>query len=492
MPWGDAFGTLPDVIDYESNARLVFHFDTNHAILSIDREFADHTSETYTGTAGHYRLTQVRDAQGRVTTLTYRAGSTRLESVVAPSGTMVFHYDTDDEEAETFLLIRSVSIGDREATFTYAHVAGESTGDGGVGPEGPLMLTGITDMGGITSTFEYGSQARGLDPHENTNSMQTTSIPDPTFLRFMNTPYGRTEFRTGWGLNATVGSNPARQIHYRRWLDVVYPGGERERLARQDTDDNLCTSAALCFPPTLTIPPTYGQALVQGTAFAPPTTAGYINARNSFYWDTTAFARALARNPSSTGAPESWDLNVHDAHTYHWLHAPPTTCARASSILESEEAAGELPGVLRAPGPDRLPNHSSTCNLFNMSTAPSALVTGRVPATFTWIPVPHRTQQDRSSVFHATTAMDAWSVGYRRRRGRRSSTPYNTAGDVTRVAHEVGTSTQELCVAAYTKVRSLPTRTSRPPLATGPTWSRPSATTQTISSPRSPARTPRR
>gem|GEM_PF-2795309 len=448
VPWEDEYESLPDVIDYESNARLVFHYDTGHNILSIDREFADHTSETYTGSAGHYRLTEVRDAQGRATTLTYRTGTARLESVTAPSGTMVFHYDTDDTEAETFLLIRSVSIGDRQATFTYAHVPGEATGDGGVGPEGPLMLTGITDMGGITSTFEYGSAARGLDPNEVGDPLQTTSLPDPTFLHAMTTPYGRTEFRTGWGLEGTDGGSPGRPIHRRRWLDVLYPGGERERLARHDIDNGHCppSSTDFCFPDDTPVPPTYMAALMEtaalmglpGSYWGYPV-AGYSNSRNTFYWSTAAYRRARARNPASTGEPEDWDLSIRDAHAYHWLSAP-FDPYRSSSLLESEQAAGEV-RVFYSYKSQTRPGYIDRFG-YNMLYEPVARVTGIHRQVWTTGTTDHQDRTTRMT-YNGEGLLESVTDD----EGQKLVYTYNTAGDVTCVVREVAAGVQELLSA---------------------------------------------
>lgn len=436
--WLDLNQTLPVIYDYDSDARLLFHYDTNHNITSIDREFSDHTSETYTGSNGHFRLTTVRDAQGRSTSLVYRPGSSRLESVVAPSGTMTFHYDTDDPDAETFLLIRRVSIGTRQASFTYAHVPGQPTGDGGVGPAGPLMLASITDMAGITSYFEYGSVDRGRDPHERPDRLATLSIPDPTFLRYMRTPYGRTEFVTGWGLDQTDPNG--RQTHQRRWLDVIYPGGERERLARQDYVEGACpaTDTAHCFPDVMLLPPTFSSALAHWNAT--PTEVHYMNGRNSFYWSPEAFARARARNPSSTGAPEDWDLNIHDAHTFHWMHAPYDK-SRSSSILESEEEAGEA-RVFYLYKSQNVPD-SLDENAYNVPHDPSRLLTG-VFRHVSDAGTPD--QQDRTTrmTYNAEGRLESVTDD----EGQKVVYSY-TAGDLTRVVREVGGGVQEL-LAAFT------------------------------------------
>ncbi len=433
------------MIDFQNGTRIELHYNSAGYVTTITRRFPDSSEETYAGSGdnafGAYPLTEIRDPQGRVTTLVYGShGPTyrRLESVVAPSGTMVFHYDSDDVESATFLLIRSVSIGDRQATLTYSHLPGETLADGGVGEEGPLMLTGITDMGGITSTFEYGTAPRGLDPHEISWSSEVSSIPDPTMLRFMTTPYGRTEFRTGWGLDGTdTTTMPSRQVHSRRWIDVIYPGGEQERLARQDLDTNQCTDSALCFSDNTPLPNTYGEALVAGTGYHRPLQAQGTNARNSFYWDTTAFARARARNPSSSGAPESWDLSIHDAHTYHWIHSP-FDPQRASSILESEVVAGE-PRVFYAHLGQTVPE-SLDRDEFYAATTPSALVTGLFrqvnPSGSTW------DAQDRSTYF--TYNADGRMTSSTDDEGQRIVYSYNTEGDLTRVTRDVGSSTEEL------------------------------------------------
>nr|MBK7063824.1 hypothetical protein [Deltaproteobacteria bacterium] len=126
-----------------------------------------------------------RDPQGNAATLEYDSNR-RLTVIRAASGeTLTFYYRTEAYGAE-YYLVDHVELSDgRTANFSY------TTRD----PNGRLILSGIADMGGIESTFNYTETARGYADGG------TVPFPDHDFLSSLKTPYGSTGFRTGWAAN---------------------------------------------------------------------------------------------------------------------------------------------------------------------------------------------------------------------------------------------------------------------------------------------------
>lgn len=162
------------------------------------------------------------------------------------------------------------------------------------------QLIRITDMGGLTSEFQYGP---------------TAAAPDAPvdFLNTLITPYGRTAFAAGMnGID--------------RWLEITDPHGDKERVEFRNSTSGM-----------------------PGEIGAP---SGFLNAylyyRNTLCWDK----RAMATAP---GDPKS-------ALIYHWLHRNGST--HTSSVLESMKKPnenrvwywyGQAPGYTHSEGPSPWP-----------------------------------------------------------------------------------------------------------------------------------------
>jgi len=159
----------------------------------------------------------------------------------------------------------------RSSTFEY-----NSTGH----------LIRITDMGGLTSEFEY-----SLDQ-----------------IVAMITPYGRTSFDFG-----TQGSA------IDRWLEVTDPAGAKERFEFRSTTDGI-NSDAVGTP-----------AAVPGIGFYPNTS--YIRHRNTFYWNKKAMMEAPG--------------DYTKAQIYHWLH---NASYGTEPIVESEKKPLETRVFYSYPG----------------------------------------------------------------------------------------------------------------------------------------------
>ena len=280
------------------------------------------------GFVTRWYLVERRDPQGNAATLEYDSNR-RLTVIRAASGeTLTFYYRTEAYGAE-YYLVDHVELSDgRTANFSY------TTRD----PNGRLILSGIADMGGIESTFNYTETARGYADGG------TVPFPDHDFLSSLKTPYGSTGFRTGWA--AQLSGGPGMGRYLQRWLEVDLPTGEHERVEfRQVADANQqadCYGLAPCTfrDESEVVPPAVNGALNDnadagdaGPAYAPDN-AVFLNFRNSYHWNPVGYARG--RTEGSTGPV----FDPRHAHVYHWSHQP-ASFSLTAPLLESEVPPGE-------------------------------------------------------------------------------------------------------------------------------------------------------
>lgn len=288
--------------------------------------------ETYTllasGFAPRWYLTQTRDPQGNAVNLAYDSDRRLLTVTDATLGTLTFSYRSNDPMNEGYYLVSQVTVPDgRYATFNYKPY----------GVSWSLILSSISDMGGITSYFGYSQVARGQE----TNVVTHTVVPDPTFLSYLYTPYGTTTFTTGWG---TVNAGGYSGRYLQRWVEVQLPTGEGERIeARTISNPSLdCQGLVPCaFTSTDAdlYPATWKSALLaerirQGLSYSVSDRALNLNFRNSYYWNRTGYARG--RTVGGGGVT----FDPRHAHVSHWLH-PVEGNEASSPILESEVPPGE-------------------------------------------------------------------------------------------------------------------------------------------------------
>ncbi len=233
------------------------------------RHLPDGSEETfgyYVGTTPGRRvfLTKLADPVDHSLTFTY--ANSNLTSVTDDIGRVtILHYD-DPSDSHRLTRIDDPFTPHRSATFEYY-------------PDGHLKK--ITDMGGLTSEFTYGTTPEKVD-----------------FITSLTTPYGTSNF--------DFGENTDPQVQ-QRWLEMTDPNMGKERVEFRHNapiDDSEEDSGTL--PENLTI------------------TNQYLKHRNTFYWSKKAMAVAPG--------------DYTQAKITHWLH---TTDNRASGMKESEKAPNE-------------------------------------------------------------------------------------------------------------------------------------------------------
>lgn len=205
-------------------------------------------------------LTEMHDAAGNATTLSYAAGN-RLHRVTAADGRWLQFYYGD---TASYYRITGVSddLG-RSAVLSYT--AG--------------MLTGITDMASLTSTFGY---------------RPSTGAPSDV-IETLTTPYGITSFQSG-----VQGNN--------RWIEITDSMGGRERHEYLE----YC-------------------ALIANAKPAAPT--GFLNdrlrRRNTFHWSKKAMGEMTDAQGYAT-------LDFAKAHITNWLKSQDGT--NTSTVVGSTKA----------------------------------------------------------------------------------------------------------------------------------------------------------
>jgi RHS repeat-associated protein len=200
-------------------------------------------------------LSQIIDPFGNSVSLTYDA-NLRLVAITDAIGQvtiLAYQHPTD-----LYKITKVTDPFGRFASFGY-----DSSG----------RLTNITDVIGLTSQFTYEGSG--------------------DFINALITPYGVTSFTMG-------------ESGRTRWLETVYPDGERDRVEYNQTVN--------IFPAAF-----FGAELPQNVPNGMPVFNDALRFRNTYYWSKIACAQAYG--------------DYTKAKVYHWLHTP--DMASTAGILES-------------------------------------------------------------------------------------------------------------------------------------------------------------
>jgi RHS repeat-associated protein len=187
----------------------------------------------------------------------------------AQGNTLTFNYTVDSQQR-----IKLTSITDatgRNTTFSY-------------GNANTLLITAITDPFGRSATLSYDANGRLSSITDVINITSSFHYDAQSLIDSMTTPYGTTSFV--YGDSGT-----------QRWLEITDPLLAKERVEYKQ-------GAGLPFsdpPATVPVP------LPDGIA----TFNAYLDSRNSFYWDKSAYQNAL--QPNGT-------LDYSKARIKHWVH----------------------------------------------------------------------------------------------------------------------------------------------------------------------------
>ncbi|MBK6532094.1 MAG: hypothetical protein IPF99_21580 [Deltaproteobacteria bacterium] len=142
-----------------------------------------------------FALTRVVDPHGNAITL-YYDDYLRLTFVTDARGEGLSFYYDPSALADSAAFYQIVRVETTPTSPTQVADFGYTSG----------RLTSIRDMAGMVSSFLYRSEARGLDHPAPPENVASPPDPDPDFLYRMTTPYGDTNFSTGWVPDG--GSNP--------------------------------------------------------------------------------------------------------------------------------------------------------------------------------------------------------------------------------------------------------------------------------------------
>lgn len=246
-----------------------------------ERNLPDGSKETFdypdstVGAGRRVFLTQITDRRGNSITLTYDT-SFRITQITDSVGqpTRLNYNDSTDSK-------RITSIEDpfhRVAAFEYY-----DTGH----------LKAITDMGGLKSTFTYGTGLKA------------------DFITSLTTPYGTTTFQYD-----DHSTDPDHLCDRRRWLQAIDPLGGAERIDfNERTDIDIPSSVNEPIPCGL-----YNRNAV-------------MYARNTFFWSKRAITEV-----SQTCKDVPYSCAAADytkAHWFHWVHS--NGYAWSGGIVESEK-----------------------------------------------------------------------------------------------------------------------------------------------------------
>lgn len=149
----------------------------------------------------------------------------------------------------------------------------------------PLAVTGITGPAGRFASFGYDDQGRLISITDAIGMTSTFTYGDETFITAMTTPYGTTRFQQTKG----EGSSTERSVQ------ATDPMGYTERTEYRHNAPGIAFSSARV--------PSGMQAR-----------NAYLNYRNSFYWDKSAYAKAC------TPGTNAVDCDYTKARIKHFLH----------------------------------------------------------------------------------------------------------------------------------------------------------------------------
>jgi RHS repeat-associated protein len=203
-------------------------------------------------------------------------GSTRkvfLSQIVDPFGNAVsLTYDAN------FRLVAITDAIGQVTTLTYQHA-----------PD-MYKITKVTDPFGRFATFAYDSSGRLTNITDVIGLTSRFTYEGPgDFVNSLITPYGVTTFTKG-------------ESGRTRWLETVYPDGERDRVEYNQTIGTI---------------PNAEQA--QNVPGGMSVRNEFLDLRNTYYWSKIACAQAYG--------------DYRKAKVYHWLHTADFTST--AGILES-------------------------------------------------------------------------------------------------------------------------------------------------------------
>ena len=250
---------------------VLYRVPASGALSYYKRVMPDGSYEIYgqsNGATGSQRLiflTEIHDAQGNTTTINYTHGT---------GTTYTINYVQD-------------AMG-RQTTFTYG-ISGH-----------PLLISKITDPFGRYASFTYDSSARLAsitDPVGITSSF-TYSTTETTFVNSLTTPYGTSNF------DDTINSHDHNESNTRA-LRIIDPLGYTDYYYfYQYTQSPPITS------PTDSVVPA-------GMNTGDNSGSGYLQYRNTYYWNRHAFAQCTgAQMPNYCDPVVDKNLPI----IYHWLH----------------------------------------------------------------------------------------------------------------------------------------------------------------------------
>ncbi len=264
-----------------SRAVLVRYSDAHY-----ERQLPDGSKETFDRSDGHVGagrrvfLTQITDPAGNPITFTWDTNFRLTQMTDAVGQHTTLHYDDQNDSRR---ITSVVDPFNRMAMFEYW-------------PDGHLKK--ITDMGGLTSQFSYGTGLKA------------------DFITQLTTVYGTTNFQYD-------DHNTNSNLPYRtRWLQATDPLGGVERVDfNEDQTRNGIPNAV----DAATIPcGLYNRNTV-------------MYARNTFFWSKKALTQ-VSQSCRDTPALGCGASDYSKAQLFHWLH---TSNGLSSGIIESEKKALE-------------------------------------------------------------------------------------------------------------------------------------------------------
>jgi len=262
---------------------------TSTSPISYERTLPDGSKETFdhpdgtTGVGRRVFLTRITDPAGNFITFTYDENLLMRTMTDAVGKQTILHYDDQNNNN------RITSVEDpfgRLARFDYY-------ADG--------HLHKITDMGGLTSEFIYGTGAKA------------------DFITSLTTVYGTTNFR--YDDDSTDPNNlPPRT----RWLQATDPDGGIERVEYNEQ------SAHTGIPNSVSDPIPCGLYNFNS----------YMYARNTFFWSKKAMTppEGVSQQCIDTPYTGCGSSDYRKAQLFHWCHTEINgSYSYSSGIIESEK-----------------------------------------------------------------------------------------------------------------------------------------------------------
>jgi RHS repeat-associated protein len=273
----------------------------SHAVLvrtsgtSYTRTLPDGSTETFdhpdntTGNGRRVFLTRITDPSGNNSiTFTWDTNFRLTQMTDAVSQHTYIYYDNPPNDIRRITSV--VDPFNRTATFQYW-------------PDGHLKM--ITDMGGLTSLFTYGTGAQA------------------DFITSLTTPYGTTNFRYDDDI-----IDPNNLPVHTRWLQATDPLGGLERVEYNEAPTSHTGIPDSVDPSTIPCGLyNFNQALT---------------ARNTFFWSKKAMTQ-VSQSCIDTPFTGCVPSDYANARLFHWCHSTEITynCpgyyCYSGGIIESEK-----------------------------------------------------------------------------------------------------------------------------------------------------------